>query len=201
MTRILESVPDVAVVASVADPGDLPGDATGWGFDLLILDLYLTEGRPALDTVASFAQVLPVLVMSASREPVDVLRAMQAGASGYLSKNASEAAYLSAIRSVRSGAFYLSAELADLIEDALDAGDLPPPSTGEPIDLSPRERETLSFIARGFTHQQTATRMGVSVATVNTYVTRIRTKLSLGNKAELALAALRYLRPGTSTGA
>ena len=61
--------------------------------------------------------------------------------------------------------------------------------------LSWRERQALSYIARGYTHQQTATRMGVSKATVDTYVGRVRTKLRLGNKAELALAALRYLGP------
>jgi DNA-binding CsgD family transcriptional regulator len=60
-----------------------------------------------------------------------------------------------------------------------------------PEMLSRRERETLSYIARGFTHQQTATRMGVSKATVDTYVARVRAKLNLGNKAELAIAALR----------
>jgi DNA-binding NarL/FixJ family response regulator len=64
-----------------------------------------------------------------------------------------------------------------------------------PDQLSPREQEALTYIARGFTHQQTATRMGVSKATVDTYIARIRTKLNLGNKAELALAALRYLSP------
>jgi DNA-binding NarL/FixJ family response regulator len=97
---------------------------------------------------------------------------------------------------VRSGTlagwvrFYLSSQLADLIQAALEGRGHPP----ERPELSPREQEALSFIARGFTHQQTATRMGVSTATVNTYVARIRAKLQLGNKAELALAALRYLK-------
>jgi DNA-binding CsgD family transcriptional regulator len=59
--------------------------------------------------------------------------------------------------------------------------------------LSPRERHTLSLIARGYTHQQAATRMGISKATVDTYVARIRAKLKVGNKAELAVAALRYV--------
>jgi two-component system, NarL family, nitrate/nitrite response regulator NarL len=61
--------------------------------------------------------------------------------------------------------------------------------------LSRREQQALAYIARGYTHQQAARRMGVSKATVDTYVGRVRTKLHLGNKAQLALAALRYLEP------
>ena len=130
-----------------------------------------------------------MLIVSASRAPADVLAAMQAGASGYLTKQAGEEAYATAIRSVAAGTFYLSAQLADLIQ-AATLGQAParPQET-----LSPREQEALGYIARGFTHQQTATRMGVSKATVDTYIARIRTKLQLGNKAELALAALRFL--------
>jgi DNA-binding CsgD family transcriptional regulator len=56
--------------------------------------------------------------------------------------------------------------------------------------LSRRERETLAYIGAGYTHQQTATRMAISTATVNTFVSRIRTKLGVGNKAELAQLAV-----------
>jgi DNA-binding NarL/FixJ family response regulator len=61
-----------------------------------------------------------------------------------------------------------------------------------PGRLSARERETLAHIARGLTHTQIATRMRISKATVDTYVARIRAKLKLGNKAELAIAAVAY---------
>lgn len=56
--------------------------------------------------------------------------------------------------------------------------------------LTPREQETLGYIAHGFTHTQTARRMGVSQATVDTYVKRIRQKLCLGNKADLTRKAI-----------
>ena len=64
-----------------------------------------------------------------------------------------------------------------------------------PSPLSDKERETLRYIARGFVHKQIATKMGVSKSTVDTYIARIRRKLNLGNKAQLALAALRYASP------
>jgi len=58
------------------------------------------------------------------------------------------------------------------------------------VDLSPREEQVLQLISDGFTHSQVATRIGVTKATVDTYVERIRAKLKVGNKAELTRAAL-----------
>jgi DNA-binding NarL/FixJ family response regulator len=192
IAALLDEVDDLAVTAAVATVAELPRDEHGRVVaDLVILDLYQADGRPALSAITELSEQLPVLVLSASRAPADVLAAMQAGASGYLTKQAGEEGYVTAIRTVASGKFYLSAQLADLIQ----AATLGTPTTRPAEELSPREQEALVYIARGFTHQQTATRMGVSKATVDTYIARIRIKLQLGNKAELALAALRQL-PG-----
>jgi two-component system, NarL family, nitrate/nitrite response regulator NarL len=190
VTSILARFDDIQVAWSVSAPDELPRNATGGvDADVVLLDLYQGDGRPALAAIARLSAHRPVLVVSASRAPGDVLAAMQAGASGYLTKQAGEDSYATAIRSVAAGTFYLSAQLADMIQ-AATLGRAP----ARPQEaLSPREQEALGLIARGFTHQQTATRMGVSKATVDTYIARIRTKLQLGNKAELALAALRYL--------
>jgi DNA-binding NarL/FixJ family response regulator len=187
---ILSAFDDLQVASSVSAADELPHTADGKvDADIILLDLYQADGRPALSAITNLAAQVPVLVVSASRAPADVLAAMQAGASGYLTKQASEEAYASAIRSVAAGGFYLSAQLADLIQ----AATLGKPAVRPNEGLSPREQQALGFIAQGFTHQQTATRMGVSKATVDTYVARIRNKLQLGNKAELALAALRFL--------
>jgi DNA-binding NarL/FixJ family response regulator len=195
LTAMLDPVPDVQVVAAIADVAALPRDEHGAiAIDIALLDLYLNDDLPALSTISSLSKQVPVLVISASRDPADVLAAMQAGASGYLTKHADADACLAAIRGVADSGFHLSAQLADLLQAATQTG-----RAVHREDLSPRERETLSYIARGFTHQQTATRMGVSKSTVDTYIVRIRNKLNLGNKAELALAALRYLV--TPTGA
>lgn len=78
---------------------------------------------------------------------------------------------------------------------------MPREATGQPrlTLLSPREEQALDFIARGFTHAQTARRMGVTKATVDTYVERIRAKLQVGNKAELTRAALSRITRGEET--
>lgn len=183
---IIAGFPGLRVSTAVPDASDLPRDANGLvDADVILLDFYQGDGRPALQAITELSAQCPVLVLSASRSPAVALAAVRAGASGYVTKAAEEAAYETAIRAVAAGTFYLSAQLADLIQAATLRG-----AASRQDALSPREQEALGFIACGFTHQQTATRMGISKGTVDTYVARIRTKLQLGNKAELTLAAL-----------
>lgn len=191
VVKFIEELPDLTLAGAAAHPGDLPRTPDGvLDFDVLVLDLYLNGDEPSIQQIAALSGGAPILVMSASRDPADVLAAIQAGAAGYLTKQAGPDAFATAVRAVASGEFYLSPQLADLIEAAAETRPQPP----DRPTLSQREQETLSYIARGFTHQQTATRMGVATATVNTYVARIRSKLQVGNKAELALASMRYLQ-------
>ncbi len=184
--RMIADVADVELVAQASAPGELPRVAGRIDADLVVCDLYLVGTTPALDTIADLAADLPVLVMSASRTPTDVLAAMQAGASGYLTKDADIHSFLTAVRTVAGGEFHFSSQLADLVHAVTETAAAAGPK------LSEKERETLRHIARGFPHKQIATRMGVSKSTVDTYIARIRRKLNLGNKAQLALAALRY---------
>ncbi|MFI6177613.1 LuxR C-terminal-related transcriptional regulator [Nonomuraea sp. NPDC051191] len=188
---------DLKVVLRGSSVGDLRGfDA---GYDVLILDLYLAEDRPCLAAVKELAAVTRVLIVSASGRPADVLAAIRGGANGYVTKDAPSELIVAAVRTVATGGFYLSAGLADILQSELDDTTRPPVGDGGGEDaearprLSAREEETLSYIAQGFTHAQVGRRMGVSKATVDTYVERIRAKLQVGNKAELTRAALNRL--------
>ena len=153
--------------------------------DVVILDLYLDHGRLAEDQIAEVTRGYPVLVVSASARQLDVFSAIRAGASGYLVKNAEAETFSEAVRTVAAGGFYVSSQLADLIDSSVAEE-----PCGLPISLAPREREALSLIAQGFTQAQAATRMGVSPATVDTYIKRIRRKLGPGNKADLTRRAI-----------
>ena len=189
MRAVLRSVPDVEVVAAASAVAGLPRTGDGAvDADVVVMDLYLEDDRPALAVIEAVAAHRPVLVVSASRNPADVVAALRSGASGYVTKNAAEEVYAEAVHAAAGQGFFLSSELADLIDAEL-ARDLPPRGRAE---LSPREHEVLAYVAQGFTHRQVARRMGISVTTVNTHVARIRVKLKLGNKAQLAVAALRY---------
>jgi DNA-binding NarL/FixJ family response regulator len=182
MRRAFDSGPAFEVVCSVASFREFSAHAAV--ADVVILDLYLSHGRLSASEIATATRKCPVLVVSASAREQDVLAAIQAGASGYLIKSAAVEDFAKAVRVVAAGGLYLSPQLADF-SDTTAAG-----TGGQPVSLAPRERETLSLIAQGFTQSQAATRMGVSPATVDTYIKRIRRKLGPGNKAALTQRAL-----------
>jgi two-component system, NarL family, nitrate/nitrite response regulator NarL len=200
LQSILDEAGDIQVSAAVATAAELslasPGAVRP---DVIMLDLYLDGDEPCLDVIPKLRQDHKVLVVSASGRPADVLGAVRAGACGYVTKLADPLMLVAAVHTVASGGFALSSQLADILRGELAPV---PAATGTAVAavgtpaLSPREEEALDLIARGLTHAQTASRMGVSRATVDTYVERIRAKLHVGNKAELARAAIERRPPG-----
>jgi two-component system nitrate/nitrite response regulator NarL len=199
----LAEVDGFEVVASVGAPAGLGPSlaAASDGPDVVILDLYHDGDSPHHDAVAALCSVTRVLVMSASGRPADVIDAVRAGANGYITKQAQPAMFVQAVQTVAVGGFWLSSQLADILQASLSSPDRPssgpeipsPAGALAEVRLSPREEQALDLIARGYTHGQTASRMGVSKSTVDTYVERIRTKLHVGNKAELTRLALSRL--------
>ncbi len=188
ISQVLGQHARIEVCTSVGSPGELSG---GEDLDTVVLDLYLGTDEPDLAAVAALSAVTAVLVVSASARPADVVAAMRAGANGYLTKDCPPELLVGAVLTVGTGGFALTGELADILHSAL-----PEPlsvaggAAAAQVRLSQREEQTLRYIARGFTHDQVARRLGVSRSTVNTYVERIRDKLQVGNKAELTRVAL-----------
>jgi DNA-binding NarL/FixJ family response regulator len=185
MAALINTLPGLSVVCTLCDSVDLtPDDA----IDVVVHDLYLADGAPAVRAVERISTFARVLVMSASRAPGDILAVVRAGACGYVVKDTAPDALLAALNAVAVGGFALSPNLADILVAALGQA---PALSQAPVDrLSPREHECLDLIAAGFTHAQAARRMDVSKSTVDTYVERIRMKLQVGNKAELTRIAL-----------
>jgi len=181
ITDIFRTDPHIRVVCAVASVEEFM--TMTCHTDVVILDLYLAAGRSTRATIGMIAQRSPVLVMSASSMHADVVAAVMAGAGGYLTKQAEPAAFVEAVRIVATGGFYLSSQLADAVQHDAQRGRT---AAGH---LSSREQEALGYIAQGYTQAQTARRMGISPATVDTYVKRIRRKLHAGNKADLARRA------------
>jgi DNA-binding NarL/FixJ family response regulator len=181
---ILSRSAQITVICSAGSLDELSAAAAEP--DVIILDLYLDDPvRLTAAAISALAASRPVLVMSASGSRGDVLAAIRAGAAGYLVKQATDAAFTEAVRTVAAGGFYLSPQLADIIDADLGSG------RGDRAPrLAPREEEALRLIAQGFTQSQTATRMRVSPGTVDTYIKRIRRKLGAGNKADLTRRAI-----------
>ncbi|HEX9343758.1 MAG TPA: response regulator transcription factor [Actinomycetota bacterium] len=194
--HIFEAHPEIRVLCSVASVEELEV-ATGAGEaapEVVIVDLYLAGEAPSLAAIERLAARCRVLVMSASGRREDVLAAIRSGADGYLTKQASDDAFLAGVERVAAGQLYLSSQLADMLHADLDLDSALEAGVGAwgggEQRLAPREEETLRYIARGFTHAQAARRMGVSQTTVETYIKRIRQKLRVGNKADLTRKAI-----------
>jgi two-component system, NarL family, nitrate/nitrite response regulator NarL len=199
LQSILAEAGDIEVSAAVATPAELrlagPGAVRA---DVIMLDLYNDGDEPCLDVIPKLRQDHKVLVVSASGRPADVLGAIRAGACGYVTKLADPLMLVAAVHTVASGGFALSSQLADILQGELarvPAAAGTATAVAATPALSPREDEALELIARGLTHAQAASRMGVSRATVDTYVERIRAKLHVGNKAELTQAAMERRPP------
>jgi two-component system nitrate/nitrite response regulator NarL len=194
LAHLMEAASGIEVVASADTAAGLREARP----DVVLQDLYLVGDEPSLATVAEVAGFAGVLVVSASVRPVDVLGAVRSGASGYLGKNADVDSMVAAVRTVAAGGFALSPALADILQSELSRPPAKPTGHAERAELSMREQEVLSYLARGFTHAQTATRMGISKATVDTFVERIRAKLQLGSRASIELEGLRQTKDDRS---
>lgn len=185
-------------------PGS-PADLTDAGVDVLIIAA--REPRcPEIGTWAAASSV-PVLVISSTEDPAHAVAGIAAGAAGYLTTEGGPEALAAAVQAVAAGCVCLAGSLARAIPTLAHGGvPAPPPPLADL--LSPREREALLHIGDGLTHGQAARRMGVSKATVDTYIERVRSKLGVNNKAALVRHALRLSdppepvpRPGTATAA
>jgi two-component system invasion response regulator UvrY len=128
-----------------------------------------------------------VLILSSHREDQYAIRALKAGAAGYLNKATQPRELINAIRQVASGTKYISAALAqDLANQIDEAHDVPPHET-----LSDREYQTLTLIASGKTVGTIAKELSLSVKTVSEYRSRLLTKMKLRNSAELTHYAIK----------
>jgi DNA-binding NarL/FixJ family response regulator len=176
IVRALETAPDIAVTGTFAAWSDLPGDHRA---DVLVLDLFLADDVPCLDLVAQLSRSCAVLVTSASRRGSDIEACCLSGARGYLHKGSAPEVFVDAVRTVHLGgtAFPHYAPV------------VPAPQPG-PHGISPRERQVLTYIAAGYTHDQIAARLGISRNTVDTHAKRLRAKLGARNKAHLTRLAL-----------
>lgn len=159
-------------------------------FDVVLLDISMPD-RNGLETLKQLKKEKPklaVLMLSMHPEEHYAMRALKAGASGYLTKQSAPALLVTAIRKVASGRKYVSSELAEQLAGTVGDGD------GRPRHetLSDREYETLRLMASGKTVSEIATEMSLSVKTVSVYRARLLEKMQLKNNAELTYYALKH---------
>ncbi|MBA3808959.1 MAG: response regulator transcription factor [Solirubrobacterales bacterium] len=161
--------------------------------DVVLLDVHMPDGGgvAVIERVAPEQPALRFLALSVSDAAEDVIAVIRAGARGYVTKTISGVELAAAVRSVADGDAVFSPRLAGFVLDAF-AGDSrrgAEASAGadpELDQLTPREREVLRHIARGYMYKEVAQRLGISVKTVEAHVSAVLRKLQLSSRHELS---------------
>jgi len=159
--------------------------------DVVLLDVHLPGGGGQAVLAATkpvHPQVL-FLALSASDAPEDVIAVIRAGARGYVTKTISGPELVAAVQRIAAGDAVFSPRLAGFVLDAFASGpaqDVGQPSFDPELDqLTPREREVLRLIARGYTYKEIARELFISVKTVETHVSSVLRKLQLSTRHQL----------------
>lgn len=167
--------------------------------DLVVVDVSLRgcDGIELTKSIRSQYDNMPVLVLSMHDESLYAERALQAGASGYIMKNEPSDVLLDAIQKILKGGVYVSENISVEILRRMRSGRSEQPVSAMAV-LSDRELETFRLIGRGFTTRQTAEELCLSVKTVETYVSRIRSKLNIQSYNELIVQAALWVNGNIS---
>jgi two-component system invasion response regulator UvrY len=182
-----EAFPDAAIVeASTAD--GMPGQLAARPWSLVILDITM-PGRDGLDTlgmVRATAPDVPVLVLSAYAEEQLAIRALRAGAIGYITSDCTPDELITATHKALSGGMYVTAHLAEVLARNVNARGRLLHET-----LSDREFQVLCLLAAGKSVKQIGVELALSDKTISTYRARVLDKLGMSSNAELVRYALK----------
>jgi two-component system response regulator NreC len=187
---VLEAHSDLTVVGEAGTMQEAIEVAAHVKPQVITLDLTMPgpTGMVSIDRLRSAAPLAKILVVTMHDDPAYVRSAIAMGAVGYINKSAADTELVHAIRAVMRGHVFIDVGDAATLESIL----APKPMPGRsPVDaLSDREREVLREVARGYTNQQIADDLGLSVKTVESYRARLMRKLGLKERSDLVRVAL-----------
>jgi DNA-binding NarL/FixJ family response regulator len=196
LRRTLDTQPDMDVVGEASDGQEAVELCISLRPDLVLMDVRM----PNLDGLEATRQIkkeVPgtiVLILTASDWPYDLSEALKAGAAGYMLKVAPIPETIDAVRKVAAGESPLNQELAAqllrrLVEDVPKGRRIP---EGDPLleSLTPREAEMLRLMTRGYTNQQLARNLHISVSTVKKHVRSVISKLGVSDRTQAAVRAV-----------
>jgi DNA-binding NarL/FixJ family response regulator len=161
--------------------------------DVVLLDVHLPDGSgdAIINAVASERPGVKFLALSVSDAAEDVIAVIRAGARGYVTKTIAPDELATAIERVAQGDAVFSPRLAGFVLDAFRAGDHVA-GDEELNELTPREREVLQLIARGYMYKEIASRLHISAKTVESHVSSVLRKLQLSTRHELTRWATQH---------
>jgi DNA-binding NarL/FixJ family response regulator len=185
------------IVGEAATPAEAIAVIAAMKPDVVLLDVHLPAGGGlvVLEAFREADDAPAFLALSVSDAAEDVVPMVRAGARGYVTKTIETATLLAAIERVQHGDAYFSPRLAAFVLQAFSTPSVPPDDELE--QLTPREREVLHHLARGYPYKQIGIRLGISPRTVETHVGAVLRKLQLSSRHEAShwAAARGLLRP------
>lgn len=191
LKKVLAGCPDISVQDEAGDPQEVLDRVRKRPLEAVVLDIGM-PGRDGIDVLKEIKRLkpaLPVLIVSMYPEDQYAVRAIKAGAAGYLTKNRAARDLIEALRRVAVGKKYISAEVAEQL--AFELEDLH--AEGPPHKrLSDREYQVLCMIGSGKTVKQISEELSLSVSTISTNRARILLKMNLKNNAEITRYALHH---------
>jgi len=185
----LSDATDIRVVGEAGDYGELRALMRKQPCDVLVLDINM-PGRSGLDVLQTLKDepvAMRVLVVSMHPEEQYAIRALRAGAYGYVNKGSNAQLLVDAVRMVAQGRKYITPEIAQMLAESLTQ----PSTTVAHEKLSDRELQTLVLIASGRRLSDIATELTLSPKTVSVYRARVLEKLGLTNNSEMTVYAIR----------
>lgn len=190
LKQILAETQDLVVAGEAVDGHDVLRKVREQDWDVLVLDMSM-PGRSGIELIKQLKAEkpkLPILVLSMYQEEQYALRALRAGASGYLTKDTDAAQLIAVIRKIASGGVYLSGAMAERMAMSLIPASDSLPHTA----LSDRELSVFEMLVSGKSVTEIAERLCLSVKTVSTHKTRILQKMNMSSTAELVRYAVKH---------
>jgi DNA-binding NarL/FixJ family response regulator len=186
LMTLLETVQGIKPVASAADGEEAVALAARHRPDVVLMDLRM----PKLDGVEATRQILAarpeteVVVLTTHADEASILDALGAGARGYLTKDAGVAEISRALQAAASHQALLDPVVHARLVAAASAGSRPAPARQLPDELTPREGEVLTLVARGLSNREIAQTLVVSEATVKTHINHVFAKIGARDRAQ-----------------
>ncbi|MGC4857754.1 response regulator [Micromonospora sp. DT68] len=198
LSMILGGLPDLTVVGEAADGSEVPAAVAAYAPDVVLMDIRMprVDGLSATEALRAQPHPPEVLVLTTFDADEQVLRALRAGAAGFLLKDTPPAEIVHAVRRVAAGEATLSPTVTRTLIDHVTAASVSGPVGPDPrreralrllADLSERERQVAVALGQGRTNAEIAGELFMSVATVKAYVSRLLTRLDLNNRVQVAL--------------
>jgi two-component system, NarL family, response regulator NreC len=189
----VNSQPDMEVVGQASSGGEAIGLAQSCRPDVVLMDISLPDvgGAEVTELIRQELPSVRVVAFTRHGDPSYLRRMLQAGATGYMLKNADAGALLQAIRVVAAGGAYIDPVLAgSLVETVINRGVTPGATQQVLVELTSRERDVLRLIAWGRSNKEIAGQFGISVKTVEYYKAQASEKLQLHSRTDIVRYAL-----------